>query len=125
MNLSKKVGSNIRKFRLAKGISQAELAYRTDLHQSQIYMLENGKRNFNSHHLEKISQALDVPVIKFFEEEGKINREIEEQKLLDKISGMRPGKRKEIIDFLLGLDDNIDVKILKKALELAEITRKK
>lgn len=125
MDLSRKVGENIKKFRKAKGISQQELANRTDFHQSQIYMLENGKRNFNSHHLEKISQALDVPVIKFFEEERKIERELEEQKLIDKISRMKPDRRKEIIDFLLNLDDNIDVQILKKALEIAKIAKKK
>lgn len=125
MNLSEKVGTRIKKFRLEKELTQDELAYRSNLQQSQIYRLENGLRRFNSSHLEKISQALDIPVRKFFEEEDKISRELEEQKLLDKIYRLRPDKRKEVIDFLLNIDEDIDIKILEKALEIIRIAGKK
>ena len=81
MNLSEKVGLKIRKFRLEKGLSQEELAYKTGLQQSQIYRIETGKRRFNSDQLEKISQALGIPAIKFFEEALEIfeNKNFEKQ----------------------------------------------
>jgi transcriptional regulator with XRE-family HTH domain len=125
MNLSQKIGATIRKYRLEKGLTQEELAFRTDLQQSQIYRLENGIRRFNSEQLEKISQVLDIPVIKFFEEEIKVERDIEERKLFEKISRMRSSKRKQLIEFLLNLDDNIDLKVLEKAIEIVKLTKKK
>ena len=124
MNLSEKVGLKIRKFRLEKGLSQEELAHVSGLQQSQIYRIENGKRRFNSDQLEKISQALGIPVIKFFEEDVEISAELNNQRLLDILSKMKKERRKELIEFLQSLDKNVDIKILENAVKLIRSIKK-
>ena len=122
MNLSKKVGLKIKKYRMEKNLSQDELAYRTDMLQSQINKLENGKRRFNADQLEKISKALDVPVIRFFEDEIELANDVDNQQLLKMISQMQKSKRKVLIYFLEYLQNSretINVEILIKAIEFA------
>ncbi|MFZ5997583.1 MAG: helix-turn-helix domain-containing protein [Nitrospirota bacterium] len=63
------VGENIRKFRIAAGITQEELALRSGLSQGYINQLEYGKRNYTQKSLELIARSLSVPVIEFFREE--------------------------------------------------------
>ena len=123
MNLSERVGNLIRKFRMERGITQEELAYRTGLHQSQIYRLENGKRRFNSDQLEKISQALDVPIIKFFEEEKEAIDEFDDQELLKIVSRIGSGKRGELVEILQNLVEDIDFEILKKFIEIVKLIK--
>lgn len=122
MKLTEKIGSRIRKFRQAKKISQEELAYRTGMHQSQIYMIENGKRRINTDQLEKISEALGVPVIKFFQADTKDKEEFDNQQLLEIISQMSQEKKKELTEILKNVKD-FDFKILRKAVELVKLIK--
>ena len=123
MNLAAKVGKRIKEFRTKKGITQEELAYQTGLHQANIYLLENGKRRFNSEQIEKISQVLGVPVISFFEEKFEIKSDemLDDSKLLNCISQMQSSKKIilfSFIEYLQDSGDDIDFETIKKAVEL-------
>lgn len=57
----KKIGTRIRKLRLAKGLTQMELAFNCgDFDYSQINRIELGKVNFSISYLILLAQALEV-----------------------------------------------------------------
>jgi transcriptional regulator with XRE-family HTH domain len=123
MSLVEKVGHRIRQIRIARGLTQEELAFRSGLHQSQIYRLENGKRRFNSMHLENISQALKVPVLKLFQAEFRISDEIEDDELLKMLSQLTRKTKTELVNFIQYLcNSEIDIQFihLKSSLEFIE-----
>ncbi|MCK4739006.1 MAG: helix-turn-helix transcriptional regulator [Deltaproteobacteria bacterium] len=62
------VGKNIRKFRKALGLTQEELAFKSELSQGYVNQLESGKRRFTQKSLELISKALNTSIHSFFEE---------------------------------------------------------
>lgn len=55
-----KLGNNVRKIRLQKGISQEELSYLSELDISQIGRIERGKVNTSISILNKIATALKI-----------------------------------------------------------------
>ena len=60
-NINKKVGENIRKYRLKRNMSQEELGFEADLHRAYIGHVERGERSLNMNKLEKIAKALRIP----------------------------------------------------------------
>ncbi len=62
----KKVGTNIRKARELKGISQQELSYECDLEYSQINRIELGKVNTSISHIYIIAKTLDIDICELF-----------------------------------------------------------
>jgi transcriptional regulator with XRE-family HTH domain len=60
MNLRQQVGSNVRRIRRELGISQEELAFRSELHRTYISGVERGIRNPTIIVLGRIADALDV-----------------------------------------------------------------
>lgn len=56
------VGNNIRRHREEQKISQAELAFRGDLHQNYIGQIERAEKNISLQNLERIAKALGVPI---------------------------------------------------------------
>ncbi len=54
------VGENIRKMRLDKKMTQAELAEKSDLDKQSIFRIEKGKLNMSIATLFKIADALEV-----------------------------------------------------------------
>ena len=61
-----KVGKRIKELRNRLGISQEELAFRSEIHRTYIASLEVGKRNVSIETLEKIIKALEVSLSEFF-----------------------------------------------------------
>lgn len=61
-----KVGKRIKELRNKLGISQEELAFRSEIHRTYIASLEVGKRNISIETLEKVVNALDVSMSEFF-----------------------------------------------------------
>lgn len=61
------VGHKIKEFRLAKKYSQEKLAQLSGIDRTYIPGIEKGERNISIEVLEKISNALDVPIKTFFE----------------------------------------------------------
>lgn len=65
--LLKRFGSQVRKVRQEKGLSQEELALESDLDRSYIGGVERGERNLSLLNLFKLSKALSVPPSKLLE----------------------------------------------------------
>ncbi len=60
MDICATVGKNIRKFRLAKGWSQNELADRAHTERSYLSLIETGKKNITLLMLQELANALGV-----------------------------------------------------------------
>ena len=60
MNISKQLGAKIQKLRLAKGLSQEDLAFDADLHRTYISHVERGSRNITVIGLCKLAKGLKV-----------------------------------------------------------------
>ncbi len=60
----KEFGSRVREERLAKGLSQEELASLAKVHRTYIGMIERAEKNITLLNIEKIAKALDLPVDK-------------------------------------------------------------
>ncbi len=70
MDVRKRVGLNLRKFRLERGLSQEALAFECGLHRTYISGVERGVRNPTVLVLERIAMALKVPSSRLLEEDG-------------------------------------------------------
>jgi transcriptional regulator with XRE-family HTH domain len=68
LDLTDLLGAAIRERRIFLRISQEELAVRSGLHRTYLSDVERGARNPSIKTIEKIAQALDVPVVKLFED---------------------------------------------------------
>ena len=62
--INKRVGLNIRRYRIKKGWSQEQLAFEADLHRAYIGHIERGEKNIGLINLEKIARALKVEIAK-------------------------------------------------------------
>lgn len=60
MQVTKRVGANLRRAREEVGISQEELADRAGLHRTYVSGVERGVRNPTVNVLEKIAKALKI-----------------------------------------------------------------
>ena len=56
------VGQAVRKLRMAKGISQEELAELAEIHRTSIGDVGRGTRNISLVNMSKVAAALDVPL---------------------------------------------------------------
>ena len=53
---------NLKKLRLAKGLSQEKLAEECELHRTYISSVERGERNITIDNMEKLANALGVDI---------------------------------------------------------------
>lgn len=65
------VAANLKRLRLAAGITQAELASRMGVDRAYVSGLEQAQRNPTIVSLWHVARALDVPIRSFFEEPRK------------------------------------------------------
>ena len=71
MDVRKRVGLNLKKFRLEQGLSQEALAFECGLHRTYISGVERGVRNPTVLVLERIAMALKVPTPRLLEEDSR------------------------------------------------------
>ncbi len=64
MNICKKFGENVKKYRLGKNYSQEHLAELTGLHRTYISSLERGIRSISLKNIQKIADALEIECYK-------------------------------------------------------------
>ena len=64
MLISKRLGTNIKKIRTRKGMSQGDICRKLDMDRSYMSAIENGKKNITIQQLERLAQALGVSVDK-------------------------------------------------------------
>lgn len=67
------MGAAIREARLARGVTQAELAERCDVHVNYVSLLERGKRNPTAMMLFTIGAALAMAPGEFFRDIGTLD----------------------------------------------------
>lgn len=60
MDVRKRLGLNVRRLRVAAGISQEELAFRANIHRTYASDIERGGRNPTITIVERLAAALDV-----------------------------------------------------------------
>jgi len=65
-NIQKQFGDRIRVLRLAKGLSQEELAFRAGMHRTYLGGIERGERNPALKNIAAIAKALDVTLSELF-----------------------------------------------------------
>ena len=70
MDVRRRVGLNLRRFRTERGLSQEALAFECGLHRTYISGVERGVRNPTVLVLEQIASALQIPTSRLLEEEG-------------------------------------------------------
>jgi transcriptional regulator with XRE-family HTH domain len=70
MDVRRRVGLNVKRFRAERGLSQEELAFECGLHRSYVSGVERGVRNPTVVVLEKIAKALKVATSLLLEERG-------------------------------------------------------
>jgi len=58
--ISKKLGNNLKRIRLAKGMSQGDICRATGMDRGYISRVESGQKNPTISNLEKIANALGV-----------------------------------------------------------------
>lgn len=68
MDVRRRVGINLRRFRKERGLSQEALAFECGLHRTYISGVERGVRNPTVLVLEEIAAALRVPSARLLEE---------------------------------------------------------
>ncbi len=66
MGIQERVSKNIQRIRREKGLSQEDIAHRSDIHQTYLSGVEGGKRNPSILVLERIAKALKVDISEFF-----------------------------------------------------------
>ena len=66
-NIAEKFGENVRKFRNLQGITQEDLAEKSELHRTYIGMVERGERNISLNNAYRIATALNVSLSEMME----------------------------------------------------------
>jgi CheY-like chemotaxis protein len=102
INAQKKFGISIRGWRDQLGISQEELATRSNLHRTYISDVERGTRNISLENITKLAVALDISVSALFPEEIRIEGG-------GHTSGSKSGQK--LVDILLVEDNPDDVEL--------------
>ena len=69
--IQKELGERVRNLRLAKGLSQEELAFRAGMHRTYLGGIERGERNPALKNIAAIAEALDVTLPELFSFEEK------------------------------------------------------
>jgi transcriptional regulator with XRE-family HTH domain len=68
MDVRRRVGLNVKKFREARGLSQEAFALECEIHRTYVSGVERGIRNPTVVVLEKIAKTLGVPTARLLDE---------------------------------------------------------
>jgi len=82
----KYIGKRIAESRKKKGWTQEELAEKSKLHNTYIGAVERGEVNISVKSLEKIANALNLPVIEFFRTVKSTILQTEKEKIIEDIN---------------------------------------
>ncbi len=66
MNIKVEFGKKIKILRKNAGLSQEQLAHLSDIDRTYVHSIEKGDRNVSIVIIEKLSQALKIPIKDFF-----------------------------------------------------------
>ncbi len=65
-DIKKLFGSNVKKYRLERNLSQEQLAEKSGLHRTYISAVERAERSISLDNIQKIALALNIEVDKLF-----------------------------------------------------------
>ena len=68
-SIQKKLAKNLRRIRLEVGLTQEELAARSNLHRTYIGALERCERNVSIRNLERLAKSLNVDAVELIKGE--------------------------------------------------------
>jgi len=68
--IRKQFGERVRKLRLARNLSQEELAFKTSVHRTYLGGIERGERNPSLKNIAAIAKALNVTLAQLFSFDG-------------------------------------------------------
>lgn len=74
-DIKKLFGSNVRKYRLNKDMSQEKLAEKSGLHRTYISAVERGNRSISLDNIKKIANALEIKIFMLFQFEEDIKND--------------------------------------------------
>ena len=60
MDIRKRLGANVRRFRLEKGLSQEEYAFEAGIHRTYVSDIERGARNPTARVIEKLAKPFEI-----------------------------------------------------------------
>lgn len=66
LNIIEIFGQNVQKYRKAIGLSQEQLADKAGLHRTYIGMIERAEKNVTLRNIQKLANALEVPIENLF-----------------------------------------------------------
>lgn len=69
MNIIRVFGTNLKKYRIALGLSQEEFAEKCGLHRTYISSIERFQRNISIKNIQRIADALKIETYRLFQEE--------------------------------------------------------
>lgn len=69
MDIVKVYGNNLKKYRIAQGISQEAFAEKCGLHRTYISAIECHRRSISLENIQRIADALEIETYKLFVEE--------------------------------------------------------
>lgn len=69
MDIVKVFGTNVRRYRLQKGVSQEKFAELCNLHRTYISDIERFQRSISLENIQKIADALEIETYKLFIQE--------------------------------------------------------
>ena len=73
MDIVKVFGSNLKKYRVAQGVSQEAFAEKCGLHRTYISAVECHRRSISLENIQRIANALEIETYKLFLEEDETN----------------------------------------------------
>lgn len=68
LNARQRFAANLKEQRLAKGLSQEDLADLCGLHRTYVGSVERGERNISIDNMERLAHSLEVPLEKLIRE---------------------------------------------------------
>lgn len=72
MDIVKVFGSNLKKYRTSKGLSQEELADKCGMHRTYISAIECNRRSISLENIQRIADALKIETYQLFLEENNL-----------------------------------------------------
>jgi transcriptional regulator with XRE-family HTH domain len=68
MDIKQKIGNKLKAFRIERRLSQETLAHLADIDRTYVHDIEKGTRNISIVVLEKLANALNIPIKDFFDD---------------------------------------------------------
>jgi len=112
-DIYKHIGQVVKKKRIEMGLTQEELAEKTDLHPSYIGQIERGVKKISLLTLNKLSEGLNLNLYQFFkqnDEKSIIKKPDIDKKIINLIKTIKRNDKKKII-----------YKIIKELIKLSDL----